>query len=723
MHREMSNFEYLMHLNTCLSSSTLVAIADGRNLRADKLTLDMQLYAPTGDAIRIKSIQTASSPFMIRIVTDRGQHEVTPNHLVTLRFAPNPSVHMELLPTAHCVVVQWWDKRDLQMHQHRFPCVELPECLAGREREFAAWWLERAEQAGREFPLRRGELLDVRADTLLTMLADEDPFIKHVAIPMARLAHQRVASSTTEGAATTNRAVTAAAQSVAMMPAAVSVAAKDGDLAALAASFLLEAPASALAASDVDAGADADSTKVAVTVTSADVVQQILDLHTAGDKIGNISMQLGVSRVRVMAVIEEAGLDQKGATWAANILPKAAAAQMHVATSTLDSKVAYQQSMITPLKRPDGVYVYEPCVGAAAGHKADVLCMLLNQHGQKALTLMQLERAWDTLDIDLSQSGVVVTELNPVCSATAETDSCPADFDAICADAMSAVILTADPPPSTVVVFGHYSSGGRCASTGFVHSVPGVAHVAPMRRHCDSDAWSREMTTTRGATIRVVFAPHPSAVWLFSDVLAALCLAHHLPFTSDLLDANPVAHIRRMERVGADKYVAIEVDSADQRFVLSDLSITHNCSGRSYNDINQYPVFPWIIAHYPEPKVKLVAGGSGSGSSGASAQRGVEVPDEGVDNIDVEEVIRAGPSHKHTARVFRDLSKPMGAIDDARLAQVLERFSSFFDSTIPPFHYVRTHTVILRSCWAGREIGTSSHSCVQQNIGVLLVSC
>lgn len=63
----------------------------------------------------------------------------------------------------------------------------------------------------------------------------------------------------------------------------------------------------------------------------------------------------------------------------------------------------------------------------------------------------------------------------------------------------------------------------------------------------------------------------------------------------------------------------------------------------------------------------------------------MEVKEE--DPIDILEVIRAGPSHPDTSRVFRDLRKPMGALDPQRLEQILERFSTFFDTSIPPFHY------------------------------------
>ncbi|KAL7108777.1 hypothetical protein ACP275_06G135100 [Erythranthe tilingii] len=69
-------------------------------------------------------------------------------------------------------------------------------------------------------------------------------------------------------------------------------------------------------------------------------------------------------------------------------------------------------------------------------------------------------------------------------------------------------------------------------------------------------------------------------------------------------------------------------------------------AGRSYNDITQYPVFPWILSDY-------------------SSQ-----------NLDL-----SSPSS------FRDLSKPIGALNAERLQKFQERYSSFDDPVIPKFHY------------------------------------
>jgi len=57
-------------------------------------------------------------------------------------------------------------------------------------------------------------------------------------------------------------------------------------------------------------------------------------------------------------------------------------------------------------------------------------------------------------------------------------------------------------------------------------------------------------------------------------------------------------------------------------------------AGRSFNDLTQYPVFPWVLADYTS------------------------------DTIDITD-----------SRVFRDLTKPIGALNPDRLAQLLERYN------------------------------------------------
>jgi hypothetical protein len=69
-------------------------------------------------------------------------------------------------------------------------------------------------------------------------------------------------------------------------------------------------------------------------------------------------------------------------------------------------------------------------------------------------------------------------------------------------------------------------------------------------------------------------------------------------------------------------------------------------SGRSYNDITQYPVFPWVIADYESSTLDL-----------------------------------------QNPETFRDLSKPVGALNPTRLKEIMDRYSSFDADTVPPFMY------------------------------------
>ncbi|XP_061961570.1 BEACH domain-containing protein C2 [Populus nigra] len=69
-------------------------------------------------------------------------------------------------------------------------------------------------------------------------------------------------------------------------------------------------------------------------------------------------------------------------------------------------------------------------------------------------------------------------------------------------------------------------------------------------------------------------------------------------------------------------------------------------AGRSYNDITQYPVFPWVLSDYSSKSLDL---------SNASS--------------------------------YRDLSKPLGGLNPDRLKKFQERYSSFDDPVIPKFHY------------------------------------
>uniref|UniRef100_A0A4W6E170 Neurobeachin n=1 Tax=Lates calcarifer TaxID=8187 RepID=A0A4W6E170_LATCA len=76
------------------------------------------------------------------------------------------------------------------------------------------------------------------------------------------------------------------------------------------------------------------------------------------------------------------------------------------------------------------------------------------------------------------------------------------------------------------------------------------------------------------------------------------------------------------------------------------LTFLNTIAGRTYNDLNQYPVFPWVLTNYDSEELDLTLPGN-----------------------------------------FRDLSKPVGALNPKRAAFYAERYETWEDDQTPPCHY------------------------------------
>lgn len=79
------------------------------------------------------------------------------------------------------------------------------------------------------------------------------------------------------------------------------------------------------------------------------------------------------------------------------------------------------------------------------------------------------------------------------------------------------------------------------------------------------------------------------------------------------------------------------------------LMLVNTMAGRTFNDLTQYPVFPWVIADYSSEELDL-----------------------------------------KDPKSFRDLSRPMGCQTKARAAEYRDRYKQFAemgDHNAPPFHY------------------------------------
>eukprot|EP00744_Colponema_vietnamica_P007504 GILI01010795.1.p1 GENE.GILI01010795.1~~GILI01010795.1.p1 ORF type:complete len:1612 (-),score=302.92 GILI01010795.1:62-4294(-) len=76
------------------------------------------------------------------------------------------------------------------------------------------------------------------------------------------------------------------------------------------------------------------------------------------------------------------------------------------------------------------------------------------------------------------------------------------------------------------------------------------------------------------------------------------------------------------------------------------LMTVNDAASRTFADLTQYPVMPWVLSCYNEMYVDL----------------------------------------DHT-KYYRDLSRPLGALDPARRKEVMARYTEWLDDTTPPFHY------------------------------------
>lgn len=108
------------------------------------------------------------------------------------------------------------------------------------------------------------------------------------------------------------------------------------------------------------------------------------------------------------------------------------------------------------------------------------------------------------------------------------------------------------------------------------------------------------------------------------------------------------------------------------------LMFLNTVAGRTFNDLSQYPVFPWILTNYTSDSLDL---------SLASNFR---------------DLSKVG----HQAAEADLLFQPIGALSESRRKFFQERYSSWEDETIPAFHY-GTHysTQAFTLNWLMRVVG------------------
>uniref|UniRef100_A0AAQ5XTB0 Neurobeachin b n=1 Tax=Amphiprion ocellaris TaxID=80972 RepID=A0AAQ5XTB0_AMPOC len=151
--------------------------------------------------------------------------------------------------------------------------------------------------------------------------------------------------------------------------------------------------------------------------------------------------------------------------------------------------------------------------------------------------------------------------------------------------------------------------------------------------------------------------------WMFSEIRAVFSRRYLLQNTAmevvikhqkkNFVPLNDVFHCPQLRRISlATPRQLFKSSNMTQRWQRREISnfeylmFLNTIAGRTYNDLNQYPVFPWVLTNYDSEELDLTLPGN-----------------------------------------FRDLSKPVGALNPKRAAFYAERYETWEDDQTPPCHY------------------------------------
>ncbi|XP_059409994.1 lipopolysaccharide-responsive and beige-like anchor protein isoform X2 [Carassius carassius] len=153
----------------------------------------------------------------------------------------------------------------------------------------------------------------------------------------------------------------------------------------------------------------------------------------------------------------------------------------------------------------------------------------------------------------------------------------------------------------------------------------------------------------QNTALEVFMANRTAVMFNFPDAATVKKVVHCLPRVGVGTNFG-LPQTRRISLASPKQlYKASNMTQRWQRREVSNfeyLMFLNTISGRTHNDLNQYPVFPWVITNYDSEDLDLTM-----------------------------------PSN------YRDLSKPVGALNPKRAAFFSERFESWEDEQVPKFHY------------------------------------
>ncbi|KAG7461716.1 hypothetical protein MATL_G00194080 [Megalops atlanticus] len=153
----------------------------------------------------------------------------------------------------------------------------------------------------------------------------------------------------------------------------------------------------------------------------------------------------------------------------------------------------------------------------------------------------------------------------------------------------------------------------------------------------------------QNTALEIFMANRTAVMFNFPDQATVKKVVHSLPRVGVGTNFG-LPQTRRISLASPKQlYKASNMTQRWQRREISNfeyLMFLNTISGRTYNDLNQYPVFPWVITNYESEELDLTL-----------------------------------PSN------YRDLSKPIGALNPKRAAFFSERHDTWEDDQVPSFHY------------------------------------
>uniref|UniRef100_A0A3Q1GP96 Neurobeachin n=1 Tax=Acanthochromis polyacanthus TaxID=80966 RepID=A0A3Q1GP96_9TELE len=153
----------------------------------------------------------------------------------------------------------------------------------------------------------------------------------------------------------------------------------------------------------------------------------------------------------------------------------------------------------------------------------------------------------------------------------------------------------------------------------------------------------------QNTALEVFMANRTAVMFNFPDAATVKKVVHSLPRVGVGTNFG-LPHTRRISLATPKQlFKASNMTERWQHREISNfeyLMFLNTISGRTFNDLNQYPVFPWVITNYDSAELDLTL-----------------------------------PSN------FRDLSKPIGALNPKRAAFFSDRYESWEDDQVPKFHY------------------------------------